>query len=180
MCNHWCVIGGIIEDSLLKVNHAIVILVKRNNCWCKKSFVVYSKNGFILRILVASLMITFWKQTVLLSFICVMGNGPMNSNPCLEFSLRLNRILSPTLYWWLFRCILLCLLLWLIRNCLRCQMCSQSATCLMFKMTSRPNTSCIGDDFIVMWSFAQTANMFAARIPDHGSLLINRQWCYNY
>ena len=31
-------------------------------------------------------MIPFWKRTVPLSFICVMGNGPINSNSCLEFS----------------------------------------------------------------------------------------------
>ena len=76
----------------------------------------------------------FRKRTVPLSFICVLGNGPMNSNSCLEFFLRLTKILTPTLYWWLFRRIFLRLLLWFIRNCLRCWMCSQSATCLMFKM----------------------------------------------
>ena len=35
-------------------------------------------------------MISFWKRTVTLSFIFVMGNGPMNSNSCLEFFLTLD------------------------------------------------------------------------------------------
>ena len=48
-------------------------------------------------------MIPFWKQTVPLSFICVMGNVPMNYNSCLEFFSRLTRIWSPTLYWLLLR-----------------------------------------------------------------------------
>ena len=33
-------ISVIIEDYLLKVNRAIVILIKRKNCCCKNSFVV--------------------------------------------------------------------------------------------------------------------------------------------
>ena len=37
-------------------------------------------------------MIPFWKQNLTLSFICVMGNGPMNSNSYLDFFLRLTRI----------------------------------------------------------------------------------------
>ena len=119
----------------------------------------------------ASLMIKFWKRTVPLSFICVIGNRAMHYNSCLEFFLRLTRILSPTLYWWLFRRIFLSLLLWLICNCLRCQMCSYLATWLMFKISYLRNTSCIGDACTVVWKFARTANMVAARMPDHGSLL---------
>ena len=40
----------------------------------------------------ALLMIPFLKQNVPLILICVMGNGPINSNLCLKFSLRLTRI----------------------------------------------------------------------------------------
>ena len=60
-------------------------VLKRNNV-VVKTLLIQSKNGFILRILTASFMIYFWKRTVPLSFICVMGNGPMNYNSCLEFS----------------------------------------------------------------------------------------------
>ena len=61
--------------------------------------VIINDATIILRILVASLVILFWKRTMSLSFICVMGNGPMNYNSCLELFLRLTRIFSPTLYW---------------------------------------------------------------------------------
>ena len=44
----------------------------------------------------------------------------MNSSMCFDFFLRLTRILSPTLYWWLVRRIFLRLLLQLIRSYLRC------------------------------------------------------------
>ena len=130
--------------SMIRVRDIIKV-----NFWDVDMF--YSKNGFILRILVASLMIPFWKRTAPLSFICVMRNGPMNYILCLEFFLHLNRILSPTLDWWLLRRIFLRLLLRLIRSCLCCRMCYQSATCLMFKMASRPNTSCVGDACSVVW-----------------------------
>ena len=42
-------------------------------------------------------MIPFWSQTVILSVICLMENGPTNSNSCLEFSLRLTRIFVANL-----------------------------------------------------------------------------------
>ena len=115
----------------------------------------------------ASLMILFWKRTVPLLFICVMGNVPMNSNLSLEFFLRLTRMFSPTLYWWLLRSIFSRLLLWLIRNFLRCRMCYQSETCLMFKMASWQNNRC----FVDACSVARTANMVAAMMTDHGLLL---------
>ena len=130
------------------------LCLKKNNFCCEKYFIFnmfQSKNGFILRILVASLMIPFWKRTVPFSFICVMGNGPMNYNLCLEFFLRLTRILSPTLYWWLFRRIFSRCLLWLIHSCLRCRMCSQSEKWLMFKIEYQPNTSCIGYSCRDLW-----------------------------
>ena len=79
-------------------------------------------------LLAASLMIPFWDQTLPLTFICVMGNVPMNYNLCLDFFFHLTRTLSPTLYWWLFRHKFSRFLILLIRNCLRCRMCSQSAT----------------------------------------------------
>ena len=136
ICNHWCVINVIIEDYLLKLNRAIVVCLKRNKCYCKNSFVVYLKNGFILRILVASLMIPFWKQTVPLSFICVMGNGPMNYNSCWECFLRLTRILSLTLYWRLFRRIFLACYCYLfaiacVSECISSQ---QHAWCLRWRL----------------------------------------------
>ena len=148
--NNWCVISVSTEDSCLKVNHAIIMCFKEKQRCCKNSFYLVQE-WFILWILTASLMIPFWKQTVPLSFFSVMGNGPMNYNSCLEFFLRLTRILSPTLYWWLFRRIFSRMLLWLIRYFLCCWMCSQSATCLVFKMASRPNASCIGDACSVVW-----------------------------
>ena len=37
-CNHWCVISVIIEDSLLKVNRAIVMCFKEKQRCCKNSF----------------------------------------------------------------------------------------------------------------------------------------------
>ena len=103
ICKNLCVIicsviSVIIEDSLLKVNRAIIMCFKEKKNGCKKSFCLveewfYSTNigGIIDH--------SLWKQTVSLSFICVMGNGSMNSNLCLEFSLQSTRILSPTLYW---------------------------------------------------------------------------------
>ena len=54
------------------------------------------KEWFILQILVASLLIPFWKQTVTLSFIWVMGNVPMNYNLCLDFFLRSTKICHQT------------------------------------------------------------------------------------
>ena len=89
----------------------------------------------------------------------------------LDFFSCLTRILSPTLYWWVFQCIFSCLVSRLFCNCLHCQMCSQSSTCLIFKMTSRQNTICIGDVCSVVQLVTRTANMFLARMPDHGLLL---------
>ena len=146
MCNWWHHWRFLVEIEPCHCHFG-----KDKQLCCKNSFVVHSKNGFILQILVASLMIPFWKQTVTLSFICVMGNGPMNSNFCLKCFLGLTIILSPTLYWWLFRRMFSRFLLWLIRNCLRCRMCYQSATCLIVNMASWPNTSCIRDACSVVW-----------------------------
>ena len=38
MCNHWFVISVIIEDSLLKVNRAIIMCFKEKQLFCKNSF----------------------------------------------------------------------------------------------------------------------------------------------
>ena len=48
-CNHWCIISVIIEDSLFKVNHAIIMCFKEKQLCCKKSFCLveewfYSEN----------------------------------------------------------------------------------------------------------------------------------------
>ena len=125
--------------------------LKRNNCCCKNSFVVLVEEWFYSANIGGIIDDSLLERTVPFSVICVRGNGPMNSNSCLECFLRLTRFFSPTLYWWLFRRMFSRLLLWFIRNCLRCRMCSQSATCFMFKMESQPNTSCIGDACSVVW-----------------------------
>ena len=140
---------------LVKRNKCVVktplICLKINKLCCENSVCCLVEDFFILRILVSSLIILFLKRTVPLPFICVMGNGPINYNSCLNIFLRLTRILSPTLYWWVFQRTFLRLLLWRIRNCLRCRMCSQSPTCLIFNISSRLNTSCIGDACSVVW-----------------------------
>ena len=38
ICNNWCVIIVSIEDSFLKVNHAIIMCFKEKQCCCKNSF----------------------------------------------------------------------------------------------------------------------------------------------
>ena len=150
-CENYFCVNFFKEKQLCCENSFYVIYLKRNNLCCENSFCFLVKEWFILQIFVASLMNILWKLTVPLSFICVMGDGPMNYNLCLEFFFCLTRILSPTLYWWLFRRMFLRLLLWFIRNCLRCRMCFQSATWLMFKMASQPNNSCVEDACSVVW-----------------------------
>ena len=41
-------------------------------------------------------MIPFWKRTSPLLFICIMGNGPMNSNLCFEFFTNLVLVIIPS------------------------------------------------------------------------------------
>ena len=124
-----------IEDSFLKVKHAMIVCFKEKQRCCKNSFYLVEERFYSPNI-DSIVDDPFWKRTMPLSFISVIGNGPMNYNSCLEFFLRLTSTLSPTLYWWLFRRMFSRLLFWFICNCLRCRMCSQLATCLMFNMAS--------------------------------------------